>query len=410
VLKPGESLMCLLLVLAGCSTGGRQAQNPVPRDWRSSSPAGSGSPATEEVTEAPRAAPPPATGPAPPGQPNTAPAGSWIPLDTWSRENGLGPLRQISSAPAPAFALNTTNGLLVVHMNSQVATWQGVEFHLGFEPRLVNGTPFVHVLDLKKNMLPLIQGAEPLIGTNRTIVIDPGHGGQNTGTISITEGVYEKDYTLDWARRLEHLLAANGWQVYLTRTNDLDVSLSNRVAIAEEHQANLFISLHFNSAAPNEDQAGLETFCLTPSGMPSTLTRGYEDDASQVFTNNAFDVQNLQYAFLLHRNLLAVTGADRGLRHARFLGVLRGQNRPAVLIEGGYLSNPREAERIADPAYRQELAEAVAQALTGPREVKRPPTGTTCPTPENHPSAGAAQPVMSDLHSSNSPAGNQLLH
>jgi N-acetylmuramoyl-L-alanine amidase len=98
--------------------------------------------------------------------------------------------------------------------------------------------------------------------------------------------------------------------------------------------------------------------------MPSSLTRGYEDDPRQTFPNNTFDAENLRYAVRLQRALLPVTGKnDRGVRHARFLGVLRTQNRPAVLVEGGYLSNPAEAKKIGDPAYRQQLAEAVAKAL-----------------------------------------------
>ena len=106
--------------------------------------------------------------------------------------------------------------------------------------------------------------------------------------------------------------------------------------------------------------------------MPSTVTRGYYDDLTLAFTNNAFDAQNLQFALQVHRALLQVNGRhDRGVRRARYLGVLRGQNRPAILVEGGYLSNPREARRIADPAYRQKLAEAVAAALGKP-EVRSP--------------------------------------
>jgi N-acetylmuramoyl-L-alanine amidase len=98
--------------------------------------------------------------------------------------------------------------------------------------------------------------------------------------------------------------------------------------------------------------------------MSSSLTRGYEDDPRQSFPNNAFDEQNLALAVRLHRALLGVNGGeDRGVRRARFQAVLRGQNRPAVLIEGGYLSNPAEARRIGDPAYRQKLAEAIAKAL-----------------------------------------------
>src|SRR5262249_12503668 len=162
--------------------------------------------------------------------------------------------------------------------------------------------------------------------------------------------------------------------------------------IAEERQADLFISLHFNSAAPNQEQAGLETYCLTPRGMPSTLTRGYDDDSSLAFTNNAFDAQNLQFALLLQKTLLPVTGSDRVVRHARFLGVLRGQSRPAILIEGGYLSNPREAQRIADPVYREELAEAVAGALVGPRRTKPPQPATNAVVAEKQFSPATARP------------------
>jgi N-acetylmuramoyl-L-alanine amidase len=75
----------------------------------------------------------------------------------------------------------------------------------------------------------------------------------------------------------------------------------------------------------------------------------------------------------VHRALLQINGRrDRGVRRARYLGVLRGQNRPAILIEGGYLSNPVEARRIADPPYRQQMAEAVAKALRESTETWTP--------------------------------------
>jgi N-acetylmuramoyl-L-alanine amidase len=165
--------------------------------------------------------------------------------------------------------------------------------------------------------------------------------------------------------RLVPLLATNGWQVFLTRTNDSDVALSNRVMFAEAHHAEVFISLHFNSTSDrNKETAGLETYCSTPAGMPSSLTRDYADTWSQYFPNNSFDVQNLQLAVHLHTVLLRETGEDdRGVRRARFIGVLHGQRHPAVLIEGGYLSNPHEARLIESPAFRQKLAQAVADAL-----------------------------------------------
>jgi N-acetylmuramoyl-L-alanine amidase len=126
----------------------------------------------------------------------------------------------------------------------------------------------------------------------------------------------------------------------------------------------LFVSLHFNSAAPDQRQMGLETYCSTPAGMPSSLTRDYADTWSQYFPNNNFDAQNLQLAMRLHTGLLHSMGEeDRGVRRARFIGVLHGQRRAAVLIEGGYLSSPREAKLIENAEFRQKLAQAVADAL-----------------------------------------------
>ena len=159
-------------------------------------------------------------------------------------------------------------------------------------------------------------------------------------------------------------METNGWQVFLTRTDDVYVANSDRVVFAEAHHADLFISLHFNSGAPDEKPHGLETYCLTPTGMSSTLIRGYSDFWSENYSNNAFDAENLQLAVRLHSALLRATGMeDRGVARARFIEVLRGQKCPAILIEAGYLSNPDEAKLIESPEFRQKLAEAVANAL-----------------------------------------------
>jgi N-acetylmuramoyl-L-alanine amidase len=240
-----------------------------------------------------------------------------------------------------------------------------MELWLGFAPQMIDNQLFVHALDLKKTVQPLTSANTVWPArTNGVIVIDAGHGGEDSGARSALGNRYEKEFTLDWARRLDTLLTAKGWQVYLTRANDSELALSNRVAVAGRHKADLFVSLHFNSAGPNEEQAGLETYCLTPSGMPSSLTRGFEDDLTVTFPNNSFDGQNLQLAVSVHHALLRVNGNhDRGVRRARFPGVLRGQQRPAVLIEGGYLSNRREARIISEPAYRQKLAQAVSDGI-----------------------------------------------
>jgi len=317
-------------------------------------------------------APAPVPAPAPPSAPANQPAETWIPLSRWCQAKGLAAPCPVTVAGLAAYALSTPGGAILLRPGSRVTHWDGLEVRLGFAPQMMNGQPCIHTLDLKKTLEPLLEGAFlSCLKTNPTIVIDPGHGGHDPGTKGVLDYRGEKDFTLDWARRLGLLLAANGWQVFLTRNSDIDLSLANRIAFAEAHKADVFLSLHFNSAAPNDQQAGLETYCLTPTGMPSSVTRGFSDDPTLAFPNNAFDAQNLQLALHVHRALLQVNGRlDRGVRRARYLGVLRGQNRPAILVEGGYLSNPCEARRIADPAYRQMLAEAVAKALAEKSEFR----------------------------------------
>lgn len=365
-----SAVFCLLaIVLAGCATGPRENATQPP-NWES-----------EDVVTAPMTPIPPVAPPAlapvlppPPTAPMNQPAETWITLSHWCKANGLAAPCLVGQAPGPAYALSTTGGVFVLRVGSQVAHWDGLEVRLGFAPLILSGQPCVHALDLKKTLEPLVAGSYlGFMKTNPTIVIDPGHGGQDSGTTSVLGYRYEKDFTLDWARRLRSLLATNGWQVFLTRDSDTDLSVARRIAFAEAHKADIFLSLHFNSSAPNDQQAGLETYCLTPTGMPSTITRGYNDDAALAFTNNTFDAQNLLLALQVHRALLQVNGRhDRGLRRARYLGVLRGQNRPAILVEGGYLSNPQEARLIADPAYRERLAEAVAKALALKSQVQSP--------------------------------------
>jgi N-acetylmuramoyl-L-alanine amidase len=339
----------LLLVFAGCQT---RPKVPPPL-------------ATIEVKEDLQIATPEPL-PTPPAEPGAGPtnwSNAWIPLQNWANINGLGKAALVPGNPHPTCVFRMPSGSLSLKIGSRIGQYAGLEYWLGFAPQIVNGLPYIQSVDARKTLQPLIDSANyrPSRGL---IVLDPGHGGADTGTRSAAPTALEKHYTLDWALRLRPLLEARGWKVILTRSSDVDLSLVDRVAIAEKVGATIFLSLHFNSGAPNRQLAGIETYCLTPTGMPSHLVREYEDDMRQNFPNNAFDEENLKLAVRLHRSLLRHTGAvDRGLRRARFMGVLRGQNRPAVLIEAGYLSNTAEARKIATPEYRQLLAEGVAQAL-----------------------------------------------
>jgi N-acetylmuramoyl-L-alanine amidase len=351
------------ILLAGCSTPGNRnlAQGPMWQDIQTvvpadpifpiAGPVDTNLPPAARLQTVPHPVPPPAEG--------------WVPLQRWSRANNLGSVVRLGAASSSGYELRTTNGSLVVHTGSQQAEWDGMELRLGFAPQLIDGQPYLHSLDLNKTVHPLVLSGSGLsLNQNSVIVIDPGHGGENAGTKCVLGNHYEKEFTLDWGLRLQAVLLANGCRAFLTRSNDYDLALSNRVNFATQRKADLFISLHFNSAAPNENEAGLETYCLTPSGMPSNLTRGYTDEIRQTFPNNAFDTENLWLASRIHRAVLQVNGHhDRGIRRARFPGVLRGQQRAAILVEGGYLSNPQEARLISDPAYRQKLAETIAKAL-----------------------------------------------
>jgi len=297
-------------------------------------------------------------------KPHAAPVYTFTSLKRWAQEQQLDPPRLVSRSPLVTYALNSANGVLLLALGSREVTWNGVTLRLGYAPEIIDGEVFVHALDLQKSLAPFLCDGPPVFGTNRVIVIDPGHGGINGGTVSVADRRPEKEFTLDWARRLQPLLEQEGWRVYLTRTNDVDLALSNRVTVAENRHADLFVSLHFNSVAPDQKPVGLATFCLTPVGLPSSVTRGYPDIVCQAYPNNNFDTQNVQLAEQLQRSLLRATGLeDRGVNRARFIGVLRGQRRPSVLIEAGFLSNPHEAKRIENPDFRQKLALAVAAAL-----------------------------------------------
>ncbi|HEX3890649.1 MAG TPA: N-acetylmuramoyl-L-alanine amidase [Verrucomicrobiae bacterium] len=359
-------IFCALFFLVGCSTAPPQTS----LNWQDTNVIVQPVVVQTNKTVVPtvKSNPPPAMVPTP----KPAPVAAWTSLESWAAEHKIGKVHKLSNSPVVTCAIGSGNGVMILTIGSLEAAWNGIEINLGFAPELIDGEMFLNELDLKKNLEPLL--CEPPLTfskTNHVIVIDPGHGGSNHGTYSVLDGRFEKEFTLDWAKRLKPLLEAEGWEVFLTRTSDVYVTNSDRVVFAGAHHADLFISLHFNSTDQdkktgkrNEKAGGLETYCITPTGMPSTLTRDFGDNWSDILPNNAFDAQNIRLAVRVHSALLHAVGMeDHGVRRSRFDTVLRGQNHPAILVEGGYLSNPAEAKLIESPEYRQKLAEAVAAAL-----------------------------------------------
>ena len=290
-------------------------------------------------------------------------ASGFLPLGEWANLCGFEDARVIEGAVPYTVELESERGILTLLLGKRFAKWNGIQFGLGFVPDVRQGKMVVHSVDVRKNFYPLSLGAFSIPGRGRTLVLDPGHGGTDPGSLSSGK-THEKELTLDWALRIERLLAGSGWKVVLTRRDDRDLGLLDRVSIADAHDADLFISLHFNAFAGGGEESGIETYCLAPVGAPSNIIRNFEDDASRIYPNNEFDSANLLLAMRVHESLIKATGRrDRGVRRARFMTVLREQKRPAVLIEGGFLSNPAEARLIMDPAYRQQMAVAVRDAL-----------------------------------------------
>jgi N-acetylmuramoyl-L-alanine amidase len=310
---------------------------------------------------------------------------TWVFLNHWAKARGIAPAERlslpplemaitngyrwqdfslkarISLIPLPTFLLHTTNGVLMLQPASRTAYWDDVELRLGFAPEQVQGELLVHTQDLVHTIEPLLRGRPALPATNRTIVIDPGYDDDQG---DLPDGLRGTNFALDWAQRLAPLLATNGWTVFLTRTNALIVPPARRAAFADMRHPDLFLHLCFGLKGSGQPQNGLATYCLAPADMPANESQGDVAETGPPFPNNAFDAENLEYAFCLHHALNDVPDVvDRGLFRSRSIAILRGRNCPAVCVSGGSLSDPHDAALIASPLFRQQLAEAVASAL-----------------------------------------------
>lgn len=194
------------------------------------------------------------------------------------------------------------------------------------------------------------------------IVIDPGHGGADSGALNDTYGLDEKTLNLDVAERLERLLRDAGYDVVLTRDSDVFVPLERRARIANYEKADLFVSIHFN-AAGNTQASGIETFILTPQYQASSKYAKPMQRDNLRYTGNDSDPWNALVGYHVQKALIQGVGAeDRGLKRARFL-VLKHLECPGLLIELGFLSHAPSAQRIRTAGYRQSLAESLFDGI-----------------------------------------------
>ena len=211
------------------------------------------------------------------------------------------------------------------------------------------------------------------------IVIDPGHGGHDTGTIG-PDGLLEKELVLDVSKRLGKLLAARlGAEVAFTRRDDTFIPLETRTAIANQAQADLFVSVHANSSR-DPDARGVETYYLNFTSSPEALEVAARENAAsdksihelqdlvkkialkekiEESREFASDVQGALHSGLAARN---PGERNRGVKKAPFV-VLIGANMPSILAEISFLSNPADERRLRTPEYRQRIAESLYRGI-----------------------------------------------
>jgi N-acetylmuramoyl-L-alanine amidase len=237
------------------------------------------------------------------------------------------------------------------------------------------------VLELGKvKATPTPQPAQVIRHRGRSsIVIDPGHGGDDTGAIA-DSGLTEKNLTLAIARRIAQTLTARGYETRLTRDGDTSRALTDRTALANRLEARLFVSLHANSSTVASVR-GAETYYMSLDDRASDAAAQSTADLENRAGGNAppgsstldlilwdmaqSDVLNesARLALKVQGRLNALLGLkDRGVKQAPFV-VLTGATMPAVLIEVGFLSNVEERERLASPDHQQELAGAIASGI-----------------------------------------------
>jgi N-acetylmuramoyl-L-alanine amidase len=250
----------------------------------------------------------------------------------------------------------------------------------------------------------------------RTIVIDPGHGGREVGAVG-PNGVLEKDITLAISRRLAAALTAKlGARVVLTRDDDSVVSLDQRTSIANQYDADLFLSVHLNAAVVSNAK-GSETYFLSLEASDELARKAAETEnasSSAAAMDPGADLKLIlwdlaQQAYLDESSLFAQTiqeemnaasgVANRGVKQAPFK-VLVGATMPAALVEVGFITNPEEEAKLQSDAFQTLMVNALTRAVERYKAayevrigVAQPPSAPA-PTPTAGRAPGATPPAV----------------
>lgn len=192
---------------------------------------------------------------------------------------------------------------------------------------------------------PEVVYTPPIKKISSLIIIDPGHGGEDQGTLSLLKPRYqEKSLTLATSKILKGYLEQMGYRVTMTRSEDVFIPLKDRATLANSLKPALFVSVHYNSA-PSCEAHGIEVFYYLEEK---------ENDRAKA---------SKQLATLVLNQLIVQTKAkSRGVKTANF-AVIRETNMPAILVEGGFLTNEEELNKIKDPEYLKQVAFGIAKGI-----------------------------------------------
>jgi N-acetylmuramoyl-L-alanine amidase len=241
---------------------------------------------------------------------------------------------------------------------SREAMINGARSWLCFPVIEQDGKSLVSRTDVAKTIEPLVRPHRvPNVGKVQTVVLDPGHGGHDKGQVSRYGA--EKDFALDVARKLRPLLQAKGFRVIMTREGDYFVPLEVRAKIANAARNSIFVSIHFNATNDDPNATGFEIFSFTPRGAPSTSDGTVTANLVNMQPGSSVDAQSMALSACIYHSLLGhLPEYDRGIKRARF-AVLRLTKVPAVLIEGGFLTERGESKLISNKDWRAKLAGAI---------------------------------------------------
>ncbi len=272
-----------------------------------------------------------------------------------SLERNKGSLRFKS----PKIEMHIKNGSDNLYINT-------VLFRLSYKVIHKNNNYLFSRIDLAKLIDPVLRPSYIKTAKRfRTVIIDPGHGGTDPGSVS-SYGK-EKDFNLKLAKILLRDLERKGFRVRMTRSTDAFPTLGQRVIYANRIADSIFVSLHFNSFT-NNTAKGIETYALSPQGSGTHNERGVKNN---FLKGNARDSENIALATAIHASVIKKTQADdRGIKRDRFT-VLAGLAMPAILVEGGFLSNPQDARKIASTAYLSLLSNGITSGIVAYRNALR---------------------------------------